>query len=77
VDKRAQTPPSAKRIDPKEHENSELGGVLLESLRGKSRDSVIFGQEETAAIEKPGKASKAHIDAINTIASASRKKPKK
>jgi len=64
-----------KKILVKKPETGEFGGAMLAGV--KARDAAAFGEAETRDVPKPGKASKAHIDAITTIANASKKKPKK
>jgi hypothetical protein len=76
VDQPAQKP-AAKKIIPKAHETSEFGSALLESLRGEGAETGTFGQATPRGLTKPGKTSKAHVDAINKIVSASRSKDKK
>lgn len=79
VDKSAapQQKPAGKKIAPAAHETSEFGSALLASLSG-SGDNGNFGEATSGNINKPGKASKAHVDAISQIVSASKgKKPKK
>lgn len=61
---------------PKPNETSEFGSALLANLR--SRDDMgTFGQATPRNVEKPGKASKAHVDAINKLVSATSKNKKK
>lgn len=68
---------AAKKINPKNQESGEFGGALLESLRGPTAEMGSFGEATPRGISKPGKASKAHVDAINVLVSASKNKDKK
>ena len=77
VDQPVQQKSSPKKIIPKEHETSEFGSVLLESLRGKGEETGTFGQATPRGLNKPGATSKAHVDAINKLVSAGRAKDKK
>ncbi len=63
-----------KKINPKDHDIDEFGDALLESLRGKGEPTGNFGEATPRGVKKPGKASKAHVDAINTLVTASRDK---
>ena len=67
----------SKKISLKDQESGEFGGALLESLRGNLGDMGTFGEAAPRGVSKPGKASKAHIDAINALVSASKNKGKK
>jgi hypothetical protein len=69
--------PAAKKITPKPHETSEFGSALLQSLRGQGEETGTFGEATPRGISKPGKTSKAHVDAINKLVSAGRDKGKK
>ena len=66
-----------KKINLKDQETGEFGNSLLESLRGKGGDTGSFGEAAPGGVSKPGKASKAHVDAINALVSASGNKAKK
>lgn len=66
-----------KKISVKDQETGEFGSALLDSLRGKSAEMGSFGEATPRGISKPGKTSKAHVDAINTLVSAARNKDKK
>ncbi len=77
VDQPAQKTPVAKKITPKAHETSEFGSALLKSLRGHGEETGTFGQATPRGISKPGKTSKAHVDAINKLVTAGRNKDKK
>ncbi|MFH1157442.1 MAG: hypothetical protein V1721_00935 [Pseudomonadota bacterium] len=65
------------KISLKDQETGEFGTVLLDSLSGKNGNTGAFGEATPRGVSRPGKASKAHIDAINALASASRNKEKK
>jgi len=72
----AMTPPKKpmpKRIDTQAAAaQGEFGAALLSSLKGgASSEGFGFGQAQAKDISKPGKASKAHVDAINKLVSAS------
>lgn len=72
--------PPVKTAAPKKvsvKETGEFGDALLDSLRGRREETGHFGETTPRGISKPGKASKAHVDAINTLVSASRNKDKK
>ena len=76
----AQAPEKSKepeKIDLNNQETGEFGNVLLDSLSGKNENTEVFGEKTPRGIPKPGKASKTHVDAINTIAGASQNKDKK
>lgn len=76
----AQTPEKSKepeKIDLKDQETGEFGNVLLDSLSGKNENTEVFGEKTPRGIPRPCKASKTHVDAINTLAGASRNKAKK
>jgi hypothetical protein len=77
VDEKAQKKPMPKRINPKEHETSEFGSALLDSLRGKGGEEGVFGQSTPRNIPRPGATSKTHVDAINKIVASGRSKEKK
>src|ERR1700722_2546516 len=77
VDQPAQKPPAAKKITSKAQETSEFGHALLESLRGEGAETGTFGQATPRGLTKPGKTSKAHVDAINKLVTAGRNKDKK
>jgi hypothetical protein len=77
VDQPAQQKPLPKKITPKEHQTSEFGSALLASLRGQGEPTGNFGEATPRGISKPGKTSKAHVDAINKLVSAGRNKDKK
>jgi hypothetical protein len=66
----------AKKINPQEHQTSEFGTALFASLRG-NEPTGNFGEATPRGISKPGKTSKAHVDAINKLVSAGRNKDKK
>ncbi|MBI3440385.1 MAG: hypothetical protein HY052_01025 [Proteobacteria bacterium] len=68
---------ASKKINLKDQETGEFGGALLESLRGGRGDTGAFGEAAPRGVSKPGKASKAHVDAINTLVNATKKKDKK
>ena len=65
------------KINLKDQETGEFGNILLDSLSGKNKNTGTFGEITPPRISRPGKASKTHIDAINTIAGASQNKAKK
>jgi len=69
--------PAAKKNVLEDMEQGEFGGVLLESLCGNRSDTGNFGEAAPRGVSKPGKASKAHISAINALVSASKSKDKK
>jgi hypothetical protein len=69
--------PLPKKISLKDQDAGEFGGALLDSLTGKSGETGNFGEATPRGVSKPGKASKAHEDAIKAIAGASRGKEKK
>jgi len=58
-------------------ETGEFGSAVLSSLRDKSGGTGNFGEATPKGISKPGKTSKAHVEAINTLVSAGRNKDKK
>jgi hypothetical protein len=60
-----------KKINLKNAETGEFGEALLSGLRGQSGN---FGEATPKGVSKPGKASKAHVDAINALVSASKDK---
>jgi hypothetical protein len=69
-------PLTSKKISLKDQETGEFGGAVLDSLRG-GRETGSFGEAAPRGISKPGKASKAHVDAINTLIAAGKKNDKK
>jgi len=69
--------PAAKKIIPKPNETSEFGSALLQSLRGQGAETGTFGEATPRGLSKPGKTSKAHVDAINKLVTAGRDKGKK
>ena len=69
-------PTTAKKISLKDQETGEFGSAMLESLRGKHSETGTFGEATPKGITKPGKASKAHVDAINALINASKNKDK-
>jgi hypothetical protein len=66
-----------KKIMPKAHETSEFGTALLQSLSGHGEERGTFGEATPGGLTKPGKTSKAHVDAINKLVSAGRDKGNK
>lgn len=72
-----QTKPATKKIIPKSQETNEFGSALLASLRSDSPITGTFGEATPGGLSKPGKTSKAHVDAINKLVSAGRDKGKK
>ena len=64
------------RINLDEEETGELGAAILSGLRGERGEPASFGQP-SPRVNKPGKASKAHVDAINKLVSAGKDKGKK
>ena len=66
-----------KKIMPKAHETSEFGTALLQSLSGRGEEHGSFGEATPGGINKPGKTSKAHVDAINKLVTAGRDKGNK
>ncbi len=72
------TPPAKRKINPDTQEKGEFGDTMLASLSSKrvGAEPAAFGQAEPAGISKPGKASKAHVDAINALVKASKNKDK-
>lgn len=69
--------PAAKKISTKGQGTGEFGEAVLESLRGGRGNTGNFGEAPPRGVSKPGKASKAHVDAINKLVSASKSKDKK
>jgi hypothetical protein len=69
--------PLPKKISLKDQEPGEFGSAMLANLRDKSGGTGNFGEATPRGISKPGKTSKAHVEAINAIASAGRNKDKK
>lgn len=67
---------ASKKINLEDHETGEFGGAVLESLRGGKGETGNFGEAAPRGVSKPGKASKAHVDAINKLVSASKNKNK-
>lgn len=55
----------------------EFGSALVQSLKGGRSEGTGFGQATPKNISKPGKASKAHVDAINKLVSAGKNKDKR
>lgn len=68
--------PSAKKVS-QAHQTSEFGSALLASLRSDSPITGHFGEATPGGLSKPGKTSKAHVDAINKLVNAGRNKDKK
>jgi len=66
-----------KKIMPKAHETTEFGTALLQSLSGRGEEHGTFGEATPRGLSKPGKTSKAHVDAINKLVTAGRDKGKK
>ena len=66
-----------KKVNVQPHETGEFGNAVLQSLRGRSDEMGSFGEASPRGLSKPGKASKAHVDAINTLVKASKAKDKK
>jgi hypothetical protein len=66
-----------KKISLKDQKAGEFGNSLLDSLSGKGGDTGTFGEAAPRGVSKPGKASKAHVDAINLLVKASKGKDKK
>lgn len=77
VSQPAKKPVASKKISLKGQETGEFGGAVLESLRGGKGETGTFGEPPPRGISKPGKASKAHVDAIHKLVSASKKTDKK
>ena len=48
----------------------EFGAALVSSLKGSHAENASFGEATPKNISKPGKASKAHVDAINQLINA-------
>lgn len=66
-----------KKISLKNKDAGEFGGAMLASLRGGGGETGNFGEATPKGVSKPGKASKAHVAAINALVSASKNKDKK
>ena len=77
IDQSPEKVTTPEKINLKNQETGEFGNVLLDSLSGKNKNTGTFGEVTPPRISRPGKASKAHIDAINILANASRNKGKK
>lgn len=58
---------TARKIDP-EMPVGEFGAALMSSLKGGRSEGFGFGQGTPQGVSRPGKASKAHIDAITQLA---------
>lgn len=74
---RATQPPRKempKKINIRDAETGEFGNALLSSLTEKSGS---YGEAAPRTAQKPSKASKEHIAAINLLANASKNKDKK
>lgn len=70
-------PPQPRKINPNEHETSEFGSGLLRNMRSRDEETGTFGQPTSRNVAPPGKASKAHVDAIKTLVAAGSDKSKK
>lgn len=68
--------PAAKTRRKGDDEVGEFGEALIDSLTSGRNGSVQFGEQTPKNISRPGKASKAHVDAIRAIAEATRAKGK-
>jgi hypothetical protein len=66
-----------RKVNVKEQEKGEFGNALLESLRSPRGETGNFGEPPPRGLTKPGKASAAHVSAINTLVKAGREKDKK
>lgn len=66
--------PQPRKLSAKEYEGSEFASSILQSMRGRDEDTGTFGQTTPRNVAPPGKTSKAHVDAINILANASRDK---
>jgi len=62
-----------KKIDTKDLAGNEFGSAMLESLKGVA-GNPSFGQVAPGNVSKPGRTSKAHVDAINTLVNAAKGK---
>jgi hypothetical protein len=67
----------SKKINLKDQSTGEFGSVILESLRSARGGMGNFGEALPRDLSKPGKTSKAHVDAINTLVRAGRSKDTK
>ncbi len=69
----------ARKIEVKPADGDEFGAALIETLKGGRSEGVDFVQPamRTGHIEKPGRASQQHVDAINAIVNAGQKDKKK
>lgn len=54
----------------------EFGEALMHSLKGGRVEGMGFGQAAPKNLSRPGKTSKAHVDAINKLVSAGKNKDK-
>lgn len=61
--------PTAKRVV-LDSDAGEFGAALVSSLKGVRAENASFGEATPKNISKPGKASKAHVDAINQLINA-------
>lgn len=78
LSKATQQPAAPSKIQPQPGETGEFGDALLASLKGGSRSSSgTFGEAAPRTVSKPGQASKAHVDAINTLVAAGKNKDQK
>ncbi len=71
----ASAPP--KKVEPRKldiEDADAVGAALAAGLRG---EKAAFGEETPRGVGRPGKASKAHVSAINTLVKASGDKGKK
>lgn len=68
--------PLPKRVEISD-DDGEFGAALVQSLKGGRAEGTGFGQATPKNISKPGKASKAHVDAINALVSAGKSKDKR
>jgi hypothetical protein len=55
-------------------EMGEFGSALIQSLKGGRAEGAGFGEAAPRNVGRPGKASKAHIDAIGKLISAGKNK---
>lgn len=62
-------PTTAKRVVI-DSDAGEFGAALVSSLKGARAENASFGEATPKNISKPGKASKAHVDAINQLINA-------
>ncbi len=77
VRKKTVSSPASKKAAVNKGEAGEFGAAVLQSLKAGS-GSVGFGEQAPrGAVNKPGKASQKHIDAINKIAGARKPSDKK